>query len=415
MSDQDQYYAGFMTAKPRFDKRLKAVRRRAYVFLADLLAIVYFWTLASYCWNITVFGTRDYVTLPWWIMLVVAIEAAAVWENFGVSLGMRLLGLRLMPRKDQSQDNLGSHFLRYLLWHLGPVWLVGSIFSGRPEPWHERVTDLHAIGTAEAETEEEEETKPWYRASWKLALLALLGITIWAAIGVTDINFYALFTNAHKTGRIWSRLLRPNFALAADGMRLLIVTIYMALMATIFGVLAAVPLSFVAARNLSQGIVGRAVYTVVRVALSIARSIDAIIWAIIFLVWVRVGAFPGVLALFVQSLSNLTKLYSERLESIDPGPVEAIRAAGGNRLQVVIFGIIPQIVNPYLSFTLYQWDINVRFATVIGIVGGGGIGQSLYQYMKVSDYRSAGMMMLLIMLTVWAIDYMSSRLRARLA
>ncbi len=409
----DQYYAGFMTEKPRFDKRLKAARRRAFVFLTDFLSIVYFWTLASYCWNLDVFGSRDYVTLPWWIMVIVAVEAAAVWENFGLSLGMRLLGLRLTSRDEHPSG--GSRFLRYLLWHLGPLWLVGSIFGVQPEPWHERLTSLYSVGTAEAGTGEEEENRSWYRSSWRVALGLIGLITVLAAIGVTDVNFRALFTNAHKTGRIWSRLLRPDFSLVGDGVRLLIVTIYMALMATIFGVLAAVPLSFVAARNLSHGIIGRTVYTVVRVAMSVARSVDAIIWAIIFLVWVRVGAFPGVLALFVQSLSNLTKLYSERLESIDQGPVEAIRAAGGNKLQVVIFGIIPQIVNPYLSFTLYQWDINVRFATVIGIVGGGGIGQSLYQYMKVSDYSSAGMMMLLIMLTVWAIDYMSSRLRARLS
>lgn len=407
-----QYYAGFMTERPRFDKRLKAVRRRALVFLTDVFSVVYFWTMASYCWNLVVFGSREYVTLPWWVMLIVAVEAAAVWENFGVSFGMRLLGLRLAPR--EKRVSIGSHFLRYVLWHLGPLWLIGSVFSARPEPWHERVTHLYAMGTAEAETDEEEDNRSWYRSSWRVALGLTAIITLLAALGVTDVNFRALFTNAHKTGRIWSRLLRPDFSLVGEGMRLLIVTIYMALMATIFGVLAAVPLSFIAARNLSQGIIGRTIYTVVRVAMSVARSVDAIIWAIIFLVWVRVGAFPGVLALFVQSLSNLTKLYSERLESIDQGPVEAIRAAGGNRLQVVIFGIIPQIVNPYLSFTLYQWDINVRFATVIGIVGGGGIGQSLYQYMKVSDYRSAGMMMLLIMLTVWAIDYMSSRLRARL-
>ncbi len=394
--------------EPDFRKRFQSIRRRALVFLTDVIALSYLWTLASYCWNRFALGTGSYVTLPWWAMIIIAIEIAAVWENFGVSLGMRLLGVRLSSRSEES--NPANHALRYLLWHIAPLSLISFFFSSKEEPWHDRVTHLYVVSAAEVE----EKRVPWYRTSWKNAL-ALIGVlTVLTAVGVTDMDLYALFTRASRTGRIWTRLLNPNFSLLGSGFRLLIVTIYMAFMATIFAIVVAVPLSFFAARNLAQGIIGRAIYTVVRVAISITRSIDAIIWAIIFLVWVRVGAFPGVLALFVHSIADLTKLYSERLESIDPGPVEAIRAAGGNRLQVILYGIIPQIINPYLSFTLYRWDINVRMATIIGIVGGGGIGQSLYQYMKVSDYSSAGMMMLLIVVTVWSIDYISARLRARL-
>ena len=394
--------------EPDFRKRFQSIRCRALVFLTDVIALSYLWTLASYCWNRFALGTGSYVTLPWWAMIIIAIEIAAVWENFGVSLGMRLLGVRLSSRSEES--NPANHALRYLLWHIAPLSLISFFFSSKEEPWHDRVTHLYVVSAAEVE----EKRVPWYRTSWKNAL-ALIGVlTVLTAVGVTDMDLYALFTRASRTGRIWTRLLNPNFSLLGSGFRLLIVTIYMAFMATIFAIVVAVPLSFFAARNLAQGIIGRAIYTVVRVAISITRSIDAIIWAIIFLVWVRVGAFPGVLALFVHSIADLTKLYSERLESIDPGPVEAIRAAGGNRLQVILYGIIPQIINPYLSFTLYRWDINVRMATIIGIVGGGGIGQSLYQYMKVSDYSSAGMMMLLIVVTVWSIDYISARLRARL-
>ena len=405
---QDRYHAELMTDEPDFRKRFQAIRRRALVLLTDVIALSYLWTLASYCWNRFALGTGSYITLPWWAMIIIAIEIAAVWENFGVSLGMHLLGVRLSSRSEES--NPANHALRYLLWHIAPLSLISFFLSSREEPWHDRVTHLYVVSAAEVE----EKGVPWYRTSWKNAL-ALIGVlTVLTAVGVTDMDLYALFTRASRTGRIWARLLNPNFSLLGSGFRLLIVTIYMAFMATIFAIVVAVPLSFFAARNLAQGIIGRAIYTVVRVAISITRSIDAIIWAIIFLVWVRVGAFPGVLALFVHSIADLTKLYSERLESIDPGPVEAIRAAGGNKLQVILYGIIPQIINPYLSFTLYRWDINVRMATIIGIVGGGGIGQSLYQYMKVSDYSSAGMMMLLIVVTVWSIDYISARLRARL-
>jgi phosphonate transport system permease protein len=405
---QDNYHAGFMTDNPDFGKRFQAIRGRSLVFLTDVIALSYLWTLASYCWNRFALGIGSYATLPWWVMLIVAVELAAVWENFGVSLGMRLLGLRLSSRGEKS--GIATHILRYIVWHIAPLSLISFFFSSQQAPWHDRLTHLYAVSAAEVD----EKRGPWYHTSWKNALALIAGITVLTAFGVTDVNLYALFTRASRTGRIWVRLLNPDFSLLGSGFRLLIVTIYMALMATIFAIVIAVPLSFLAARNLAQGVIGHAIYTIVRVVISVTRSIDAIIWAIIFLVWVRVGAFPGVLALFVHSIAALTKLYSERLESIDPGPVEAIRAAGGNRLQVILYGIVPQIINPYLSFTLYRWDINVRMATIIGIVGGGGIGQSLYQYMKVSDYRSAGMMMLLIVITVWSIDYLSARLRARL-
>jgi phosphonate transport system permease protein len=187
----------------------------------------------------------------------------------------------------------------------------------------------------------------------------------------------------------------------------------MALMATLFGIIVAIPLSFAAARNLTEGIIGRTGYTIIRGLLSILRSIQPFIWVIIFVVWVKPANAPmaGVLALFIHSVADLTKLYAERLESIDPGPVEAIRATGANRLQVILYGIIPQIVNPYMSFTIYRWDINVRMSTLVGMVGGGGIGQRLLQEMRVNDYSDAVVLMILIMVVVWAMDTLSARLR----
>jgi phosphonate ABC transporter permease subunit PhnE len=179
---------------------------------------------------------------------------------------------------------------------------------------------------------------------------------------------------------------------------------------------AALGASYAARRTLDHSVqIGLLVYTIVRGVMSVIRSIEPIVWAIIFVVWVRVGAFPGVLALFVCSIADLTKLYSEQLESIDPGPAEAITATGGNRAQVVLYGIVPQIINPYLSFTLYRWDINVRMATIIGIVGGGGIGNPLYLATRQWEWEAAGLYMLLIVVAVWAIDYFSSRLRERLS
>lgn len=409
---KDRYYAGFMTDKPQFLKKFargfSLIRRRLFVSLTDLIALLYLWTMTSYAVNALFYHVKSYSSLPWWVMLIVVVEATALWENFGVSIGMRLLGLRLSPAAD---DNLARHFVRYLLWHFSPFFLLPLLWRSDYIPLHERVSGLKTVRVSEVE----ETPRPWYTRSWSVGMVVILVVTLVTASLITKVDLRALLTGASKTAPVWNKFLHPDLSIVGDGVSLLIVTIYMAFMATLFAVIVAIPLSFFAARNLTHGIIGRTIYMIVRISISITRSIDAIIWAIIFLVWVRVGAFPGVLALFVHSIADLTKLYSERLESIDPGPVEAIRATGANRLQVILYGIIPQIVNPYLSFTLYRWDINVRMATIIGIVGGGGIGQRLIQYMKVWDYRSAGTLMLLIMITVWIIDYTSSRLRARLS
>jgi phosphonate transport system permease protein len=406
---KEKYYAGFMQEKPSWMRNLPHLRRRVFVFLTDVITLLYTWMMVSYSFNIFSYHIKSFTTLPWWVMLIVVVEVAALWENFGVSLGMKLLGLRLADTEGGA-PSLQKRALRYLTWHISGLPLVGLVLASENRAWHDRLSGLRVVRVDEVETVK----RPWYRRSWSFALLVLLVVTLVAAMLVTRVDFVKFFTGAPKTGRIWRQFFSPEWSLLGDGVRLLIVTIFMAFMATLFGVLIAVPLSFLAARNLMRGLIGRLVYTIIRVTMSIIRSIEPIIWAIIFVVWVRVGAFPGVLALFVPSVADLTKLSSERLESIDPGPVEAIRATGANRIQVIMYGIIPQIINPYLSFTLYRWDINVRMATIIGIVGGGGIGQRLYQYTKLWRWSEASVMMLLIMLVVWAMDYTSSRLRARL-
>ena len=119
------------------------------------------------------------------------------------------------------------------------------------------------------------------------------------------------------------------------------------------------------------------------------------------------------LALTLHSIAALGKLYSESIESIDSGPIEAIQATGANWLQTVMFAVVPQIVPPFVSFTIYRWDINVRMSTIIGLVGGGGIGFLLVQYIRLLDYRSAGMAVWLIAITVAILDYVSAEIRAR--
>jgi phosphonate transport system permease protein len=195
----------------------------------------------------------------------------------------------------------------------------------------------------------------------------------------------------------------------------LLQTIAMALMATTIAILFAIPISFLAARNLMSGNpVTLVIYVIVRTILNIIRSIEAIIIAIVFVIIVGLGPFAGVLALVVHSVAALAKLYSEVIEGIDPGPIEAIRATGANWVQVVRYGVIPQIVPPFTAFTVYRWDINVRMSTIIGYVGGGGIGFYLVEWIRIGDFRGVGAAFIGIALVVILLDYFSAKVRERL-
>jgi phosphonate transport system permease protein len=190
-------------------------------------------------------------------------------------------------------------------------------------------------------------------------------------------------------------------------------TIFLALMGTSFAVILSMPLSFLASRNLMpHNIIGTGVYAISRTVLNILRSIEVVILAIIFAATVGLGSFAGVLALTVHSIASLGKLYSEAIESIDKGPIEAITATGANRLQVIMFAVVPQFIPQFLSFTLYRWDINVRMATIIGIVGGGGIGLFLAETINKLQWNQAATGLWVIALVVIAIDWISSKIRA---
>ena len=194
----------------------------------------------------------------------------------------------------------------------------------------------------------------------------------------------------------------------------IIETIFIGMMATFFGIILALPVSFFAARNLmSASPITLAIYFLTRTILNIIRSIEPLIWAIIFVIIVGLGPFAGIMALTIHSIAALGKLYSESIESIDPGPIEAIQATGANWLQVVIFAVVPQIVPPFVSFTIYRWDINIRMSTIIGFVGGGGIGFLLSQWIRLLEYRAAGIAVWFIAITVAILDFVSSEVRQR--
>jgi phosphonate ABC transporter permease subunit PhnE len=177
------------------------------------------------------------------------------------------------------------------------------------------------------------------------------------------------------------------------------------------GVAAVVSLGLDPKRPFPIGII---VYGIARGIFNSLRSIETLIMAIVFVIWVGLGPFAGLMALALHSIAALSKLFSEQVESISSGPVEAITATGANKLQTIAFAVVPQIIPPYIAFSFYRWDINVRMSTIIGFVGGGGIGFVLKQQIDLLRYPQASVMMIAIALVVASLDYLSSSIRKRI-
>ncbi len=194
----------------------------------------------------------------------------------------------------------------------------------------------------------------------------------------------------------------------------MMVTIFMALLATTLGTICAVPLGFLAASNISKhGFLGNIAYYVTRFVLNLIRAYEPLVMATVFALIVGYGTpFAGILALIFVTIASLGKMFSEAVENIDPGPVEALKSTGANWIQVVIYAVIPQIIPEFLSYVIYHWDINVRASTIIGFVGGGGIGFYLSQRINSFDYSKAGTAIYAIILVVWILDFISAKIRS---
>lgn len=248
---------------------------------------------------------------------------------------------------------------------------------------------------------------------WKSQLYFVVFLTVVAAIIVTKASLIDLVDESGFLGavRLFKGIFSPNFEILPKAILAIVETIYIAFLATFIAIPFAFFLSFLGAKNIMTGPVAFSVYVVIRTALNVIRSVEPLIWAIIFSVWVGIGPFAGMLALMLHSIASLTKQYSEIVECIEEGPVEGIKATGAGVLQTVRFGVVPQIVLPYISFTIYRWDINVRMATVIGLVGGGGIGTMLIQYQGQALWREVGCIVVVIAVVVWLLDTSSAYIR----
>ena len=243
----------------------------------------------------------------------------------------------------------------------------------------------------------------------------LIELTIFTGWLITEVQLVTFLTQFSKARDIVRGLLNPEMTVLHQGVILLVQTIFLAFMATAFAIPVAFVLAFPSARNLTRGsTTARIAYTVARTFMNFVRAVEPLVWALIFISWVGIGPFAGVLALWVHSVAALTKLYSEQIESIDTVPMDAITATGAGMLQILRYGVVPQVIPPFLSFTIYRWDINVRMSTIIGFVGGGGIGYILKPRVDLGEWGEVGTLVLLIAGTVWLMDIISAKIRERI-
>jgi phosphonate transport system permease protein len=222
-----------------------------------------------------------------------------------------------------------------------------------------------------------------------------------------DMRPVELFRDSSNMASYAADFFPPNFRqwrLYVDEM---VVTLQIALWGTALAVITAVPMALLASSN----IVPCWVYQPVRRLMDACRAINEMVFAMLFVVAVGLGPFAGVLALWIHTSGVLAKLFSEAVEAIDPQPVEGIRSTGASALHEIVYGVIPQVIPLWTSFTLYRFESNIRTASVVGMVGAGGIGVVLWEIIRGFQYAETCAVMIIIILSVSVIDLVSARIR----
>jgi phosphonate ABC transporter permease subunit PhnE len=249
----------------------------------------------------------------------------------------------------------------------------------------------------------------------KIAFYVILGLAAFVYCwNVAEINIRGMLEPGKNFGRLLLDFVKIDLSqkVAQLVFQQMMVTIFQALLATTLGAILAMPFSFLAAKNLTgRSPLSAWLYYLTRGIFNILRSVEALLYVVIFVFWVGIGPFAGMLALAVTSFALIGKLFSEAIENIDPGPIEAITATGANRFQVIIYAVLPQIAPPFISYLIYQWDINIRMATIIGFAGGGGIGLTLTTFFGSLQYHKAGTVVLFIVVVVAVMDFASAKIR----
>lgn len=246
------------------------------------------------------------------------------------------------------------------------------------------------------------------RAHW-VGWAAIVALFLWSA-AATELSAGRLVEGSPYMLDFLRRMVPPDLSVLPHALTGAMQTFQIAVVGTGIAALLALPLGFAAARNVAPPWL----FYGARSILNVFRAVDTLVYALFFVAAVGLGPFPGVLAVVAYTATVLAKLYSEAIEAIDPGPVEAVEAAGATRLQVLRWGVLPQLVPQFLSFTLYRFETNIRAAAILGFVGAGGIGFYIQTYLRMINYPAASTVLLVLIVLVMAVDFASSRLRARL-
>jgi phosphonate transport system permease protein len=241
------------------------------------------------------------------------------------------------------------------------------------------------------------------------AWVVILGAIVWSAVE-TEVSLGRMIEGLPFMWDFLRRMVPPDLSVLGNAVRGAMETIQIAVVGTAVAAVLALPMGFAAARNAAPPWL----FYWARSLLNAFRAVDTLVYALFFVAAVGLGPFPGVLAVMVYTATVLAKLYSEAIEAIEPGPVEAVRATGATTLQVLRWGVLPQLVPQFLSFTLYRFETNIRAAAVLGFVGAGGIGFYIQTYLRLLNYPAAATVLLVLIGLVMIVDFASSRLRARL-
>ncbi len=248
----------------------------------------------------------------------------------------------------------------------------------------------------------------WTKIGFNLVVLGSLILLLgWSFFPAEINNAIYLWTDAGNMAEFGKDFLKPNFHEWEMYLAEMLVTVQIALWGTALSVIVGIPFALLSSEN----IVPMWIVQPIRRLMDAFRAINEIVFAMLFVVAVGLGPFAGVMAILVHNTGIIAKLFSESVEAIDPRPVESIKATGASYLQQIIFGVLPQVFPLWTSFALYRLETNVRAATVLGIVGAGGIGLVLWESIRGFDYPSTAAIMLIVVLTVSLIDFVSQRLR----
>lgn len=249
--------------------------------------------------------------------------------------------------------------------------------------------------------------------AWALDILIWGGVLALLIYSVGDVqlgNLGRLFSNSDNTQLFVSQLLKPDFANWKLFVEKMWETIQIALWGTFIAIFAAVPMGLAAARNVAP----QWLVFPVRLVMNLLRSIPDLVIGLLFVVAVGLGPLPGVLAIALNTAGVLAKLFSEAVESIDKGPVEGVRATGAASIHEIAWGVVPQVAPLWTSFALYRFESNSRSATVLGLIGAGGIGQVLFDSMNAFDFSAVSAIVIVVVVAVTLIDMLSQAMRKRL-